>query len=253
MVDPYVLRALVNGLVVAGFTGLGSLAGFIGKSLPRWGLDFSLGFSAGIMLVASFISLVVPALEAGYYLDMGVGLAIGALTIVALDLFVPHEHLVSGYEGPELMRKRLKKALLVALAIAVHNIPEGIAVGVTSVYSEEMGLYTTIAIGLQDVPEGAAVALPLAILMKSRVKGFIVGLLSGLIEMLMAVVAALVLTQAHEYLGFALGFSAGAMVYIVVEEILPEILHESSMYKKIATAGFFAGFYIALYLEHLLG
>jgi Predicted divalent heavy-metal cations transporter len=126
-------------------------------------------------------------------------------------------------------------------------------VGVTSVYSERLGFTTALAIGIQDVPEGVAVALPLAMLWGSRLKGFAIGALSGLVETLTAVLGALAVTFAHGLLGFAMGFSAGAMMYIVVEEILPEVLHESSLYRKIAAAGFFLGFYIMLYLDLLLG
>jgi ZIP family zinc transporter len=245
--------ALVNGLIIAGFTGLGSMVAFAGFKLPRWGLDFSMSFAAGVMLVACFTSLIIPGFERGFYFDVGVGIAVGVIVMVSMDLVIPHEHLATGYEGPEYMRRKLRKAILLALAVAIHNVPEGLAVGVSTVYSERLGFATALAIGLQDVPEGAAVALPLAILWSSRLKGFITGVLSGWVETVMALIGALVFTVAGGLLGLGMGFSAGAMMYIVVEEILPEVLHESSTYRKISAAGFFLGFYVMLYLDLLLG
>jgi ZIP family zinc transporter len=246
-------NALINGLILAGFTGLGSLVAFTGFKLPRWGLDFSMSFAAGVMLVACFTSLIIPGFERGFYFEVGLGIAVGVVVIVLMDLFIPHEHLIAGYEGPESMRRRLRKAILLALAVVIHNVPEGLAVGTSTVYSERLGFTTAMAIGLQDVPEGAAVALPLAILWGSRLKGFITGVLSGLAETLAALIGAVVFTLASGSLGFGMGFSAGAMMYIVVEEILPEVLHESSTYRKISAVGFFLGFYVMLYLDLLLG
>jgi ZIP family zinc transporter len=248
---PY--SALINGLIIASFTGLGSVAAFIGFKLPRWGLDFSMSFAAGVMLVACFTSLIIPGFERGFYFDVGVGIAVGVIVMVSMDLFIPHEHLTTGYEGPEYVRRKLRKAILLALAVVIHNVPEGLAVGVSTIYSERLGYATALAIGLQDIPEGVAVALPLAILWNSRLKGFITGVLSGLAEMLAALIGALVFTLAGGLLGFGMGFSAGAMMYIVVEEILPEVLHESSTHRKISAAGFFLGFYVMLYLDLLLG
>ncbi len=248
-----VSSALVNGLILAGFTGLGSLVAFTSLKMPRWGLDFSMGFAAGIMLVACFTSLIIPSLEMGLYLDLGIGFVLGALVVAVMDALIPHEHLVVGYEGPEHARRRLKKAVLIALAVAIHNVPEGLAVGVTTALSERLGFATALAIGLQDVPEGIAVALPLAVLWGSRLKGFATGLLTGLVETLMAVTGALVFSYATSVLGVGMGFSAGAMMYVVVEEILPEILHEASTYRKIATVGFFLGFYVMMYFDALLG
>jgi len=245
--------ALINGLIIAGFTGLGSVVAFTGFKLPRWGLDFSMSFAAGVMLVACFTSLIIPGFKRGFYFDVGLGIAVGVMVMVLMDLFIPHEHLTTGYEGPEYVRRKLRKAILLALAVVIHNVPEGLAAGVSTIYSERLGYATALAIGLQDIPEGVAVALLLAILWNSRLKGFITGVLSGLAEMLAALIGALVFTLAGGLLGFGMSFSAGAMMYIVVEEILPEVLHESSTYRKISAAGFFLGFYVMLYLDLLLG
>ncbi|MEM1607849.1 MAG: ZIP family metal transporter [Ignisphaera sp.] len=252
MVDNTIYHALLNGFLIAGLTSIGTLPSLAGVRLPRWGLDFSLGFASGVMVVASFTSLIIPAFEKGLYIDVGIGMSIGVIAMVLLDAFIPHEHIVSGYEGPEHMRNRLRKAVLLAIAIAIHNIPEGLAVGVTTVYSIELGFATAIAIGLQDIPEGAAVALPLAMLWRGKFKGFAVAVLSGLVETVSAVAGATLFAFAHNILGIGMGFSAGAMIYIVVEEILPEILHETSSYRRISALGFFLGFYTMLYLDALL-
>jgi ZIP family zinc transporter len=227
--------ALINGLIIAGFTGLGSVVAFAGFKLPRWGLDSSMSFAAGVMLVACFTSLIIPGFERGFYFDVGLGIAVGVMVMVLMDLVIPHEHLTTGYEGPEYVRRKLRKAILLALAVAIHNVPEGLAVGVSTIYSERLGFATALAIGLQDIPEGVAVALPLAILW-SRLKGFTTGVLSRLVETVMALIGALVFTVAGGLLGLGMGFSAGAMIYIVVEEILPEVLRESSTYRKISAA-----------------
>jgi ZIP family zinc transporter len=253
MYSEIIFNAFINGLLIAGFTAIGSLVALLGVGLPRWGLDFALGFASGIMIVASFTSLIIPAFEKGYYIETGLGIGLSISTILLLDMFIPHEHFVSGYEGPDHLRKRLGKALLIAIAIVIHNIPEGLAVGVATVYSRDLGFLTALAIGIQDVPEGAAVALPLAILWRGRLKGFAFGVLSGLVETVSSVVGAAVFSYSDNILGVGMGFSAGAMTYIVVEEVLPEILHERSLYRKIATIGFFTGFYIMLYLDLLLG
>jgi ZIP family zinc transporter len=252
MLSGVIYEALINGLIVAALTSLGAVTALIGARLPGWSLDFSLGFASGIMIVASFTSLILPAFEKGLYIDVGVGILFGILAIVALDIFVPHEHLVSGYEGPEILRNRVRKTLLVAIAIAIHNIPEGLTVSVTTVFSYELGAVTTIAIGLQDVPEGAAVALPLAALWGGRLKGFAIGVLSGFTETIFALIGALAFSYASSLLGIGMGFAAGAMIYTVIEEVLPEILHESSRNRRIATLGFFIGLYTMLYLDLML-
>ncbi len=248
-----VYNAFLYGLLVAGLTSLGSLTALAGVKLPRWGLDFSLGFASGVMIVASFTSLIIPAFERGLYFDVGLGITLGVIAITLLDFCVPHEHIVKGYEGPEHLKNRLRKSVLATIAIVLHNIPEGFAVGATTVYSLELGFATALAIGIQDIPEGAAVALPLTMLWGSRLKGFAVGVLSGFVETIAAVFGAAMFSFAINVLGVGMGFSAGAMIYIVVEEILPEILHESSQYRKIAAAGFIAGFYTMLYLDALIG
>lgn len=252
MITEALLRVVINGLVVAGFTIAGSTISFTSVKMPRWGLDAALSFAAGVMLVTSFVGLITPAFASGLYLETGLGIFTGIVTVALLDVYLPHEHFIQGYEGPESLRKKLKKAILVAIAIMLHNIPEGLSVGVTTVFSEEVGFFTTIAIGIQDVPEGIAVALPLAVVWSSRLKGFLVGALSGLAEAVMAIIGALVFSATAYTLGFGMGFASGAMIYVVVEEILPEVFHEGSTHRRAASIGFFIGFFAMLYLDILL-
>jgi ZIP family zinc transporter len=146
--------SLVYGLFIAGATSLGSVASLaLRKASFKW-LDFGLGFAAGIMIVTSFLSLIVPTVNAGLYMDMGIGIGLGIAVVVLLDALLPHEHTVLGYEGPAALRARVRKSWLVALAIVIHNFPEGLAVGVATAFSPVTGLSTALAIGIQDVPEG---------------------------------------------------------------------------------------------------
>jgi ZIP family zinc transporter len=137
--------SLVYGLFIAGATSLGSVASLaLRKASFKW-LDFGLGFAAGIMIVTSFLSLIVPTINAGLYMDMGIGIGLGIAVIVLLDALLPHEHTVLGYEGPAALRVRVRKSWLVALAIVIHNFPEGLAVGVATAFSPVTGLSTALA------------------------------------------------------------------------------------------------------------
>lgn len=245
--------ALLYALMLAGFTTLGSSTALIGARLPSWGLDFGLGFAAGIMVVTSFASLLLPAIEKGMALEAGLGVALGALLVLALDALLPHEHAVVGYEGPRILRGRARMPLLVMLAMTIHNVPEGLAVGVSVAYDPALALAMVLSIGIQDIPEGVAAALPLTLALGSRAKGVIAGTISGMVEALAAVVGALIFCYvAPQALGLGLGLAAGAMIYIVMEEIAPEVLHQRAANRRAATAGLFLGLYTALYIEAAL-
>ncbi|MEM1896386.1 MAG: ZIP family metal transporter [Ignisphaera sp.] len=247
-----ILLVLINGSIVMGATSLGSLTAFFGYKLSDRYLDLSLGFAAGIMIVASFSSLIMPAIEEGLYIDVGLGIALGILLILLLDKVLPHEHESVGYEGLERFREKIRKAWLVALAMIIHNIPEGLAVGVATIYSPYLGLATAIAIGLQDVVEGMATSLPLASAEGKRLKAVAIGIMSGVIELLATFGGAALATLSRIFLGIGMGLAAGAMIYVVVEEILPEIFHRQARNRRIATLGFIIGFYAMLYLDILI-
>ena len=247
-----VCLAFLNGLIIALLTSIGAFIGLIGRgSSDKW-VNLALGFASGIMLVASFTSLILPAIEAGKLLDTGIGILIGIILIIAMDKMLPHEHYVVGYEGPIKFRGKIRKAWLLATAMIIHNIPEGLAVGIATIYSPSLGVLTAIAIGTQDLPEGIAVTMPLYALYGKAKIPLLIGILSGLVETIAAVSGAVAFIYLHNLLGIGMGLAGGAMIYVVIEEIFPEIFSEREK-RTIPTIGFIIGLYIMLYLDTLLG
>ncbi|WP_297507886.1 ZIP family metal transporter [Thermococcus sp.] len=245
--------AFYAGLFVAIMTSLGALLAIFAKNIPEKGVDFSLSFAAGVMIVASFTSLILPAIEStGSFSPAGIGIALGVLLIYAIDRFLPHEHLVKGYEGPKSMKDRLRKVWLLVIAVIIHNLPEGLAVGTSIVYNLQVGLITAIAIGVQDFPEGTVVSLPLATLQKKRLQPIAMGVLSGFAEMVMVLVGAYFFTAFSGLLAYGLGLAGGAMLYVTVKEMIPEIYRREES-ETLVTLGFFAGFYVMLFLDSMLG
>ncbi len=243
------LASLYAGIFVAGTTSLGSLAVYLyGEKSPD--LTLALAFASGVMLVASFTSLILPAIKLAGFALVALGIALGIIAIYLADRLVPHEHLLRGYEGPPSARKLLKKAWLIALAVIIHNLPEGLAVGTSIAYSIPVGLATAIAIGLQDIPEGLAVALPISAI-KGKRQGFLMGVLSGLSETALAVLGALLFTLTPWLLPLGMSFSGGAMLYVTLKEAVPEVYREDEPPLKIML-GFLAGFYLMLFLDSAL-
>lgn len=247
--ENYVFRAVVYGLIPAATTSLGGLVGLMGfKASEKW-LDIGLSFSAGIMLGTSLYELLPSSIEKSGYLIGLLAFITGVIFIAAVELFIPHEHVFKGYEGAPSMKSRLKSIYLILLAILIHNIPEGMAVGTLSYLDIHVGLATAISIAVQDFPEGYAVSFPLSMISKSRSKPFLIALLSGLSETLMAVLATLA-TSVIAAEGFLLGLTSGAMLYIVSHEVIPET-HRYG-YEAYATAGFISGFVLSIALLELL-
>ncbi|MCD6383589.1 MAG: ZIP family metal transporter [Thermoplasmata archaeon] len=247
-----VVVALYASLFVALMTSLGSLVALFAKRLPERSMDFSLAFAAGIMLVASFTSLILPGMEySNSFLPVGVGIFLGVLLIYLIDRYVPHEHIYKGFEGSKELKERLKLAWLLIFTVIIHNLPEGLAVGTSIVYDVPTGLVTAIAIGIQDFPEGVIVALPLAVISKKRLTPIALGVLSGVAEAVMGVVGALLFNSARGILPYGLGLAGGAMLYITVKEMIPEIYRKKAESTAI-TIGFFAGFYVMLILDSML-
>ena len=252
---PLATRILVIASIPAVMTALGTLPVLLGRRVGEKFLDAGLGFSAGVMLVASFTSLLLPAIDSGRLVSVYTGFVAGVLMILLLDKTIPHLHVMKGYEGPRGSGRALKKVVLLVLAIMIHNIPEGMAVGVSTIYSIVDGLVIAIAIGLQDIPEGLAVALPLYMVTRSPGKSIGIGVLSGLTELLAAYIPLGILVvfnaSTTTLLPFLMSLSAGAMIYVVVHEIIPEIYgHE---HDEPSTIGFFIGFLAMLLLDTLLG
>ncbi|MEM3141759.1 MAG: ZIP family metal transporter, partial [Zestosphaera sp.] len=208
------------------------------------------GFSAGIMVVASFTSLLLPAVELGGASLVTLGFLAGVGLVVVLNKSIPHEHLLKGYEGPSHLKSRMRRVWLMVMAILIHNLPEGLAVGSSSGISFPAGLAMALAIGVQDIPEGFAVSFPIAIAGKSKKRALGISVLSGLSETLMAVIAALLSSTSESLLVFTLSLAGGSMIYIVSHEVIPETHRHG--HEWLSTLGFLSGFITMLWLDTML-
>ena len=260
--DP-VQGALYATLFTWGITGLGASSVFLFKSMSRMALDGMLGFTGGVMVAASFWSLLSPAIEMsageGFakVMPSAIGFGLGALFIFGLDKILPHIHI--NFKKSEGIKTPWRRTTLLVLAITLHNIPEGLAIGVLfgGVASgiPEASIAGAVAlafgIGLQNFPEGIAVAMPLRGSGVSRLKSFWYGQLSAIVEPIAGVIGAVAVTFFTPLLPYALAFAAGAMIFVVVEEVIPETQLENNT--DIATLGFIGGFIIMMSLDVSLG
>ena len=228
-------------------TGVGSLPVFLLTRPSDRVMDALLGFAAGVMLAVTAFGLLVPAIdEGGIWVALG-GLALGAGSLVLMDRSIPHMHFISGPEGPS---SNLRRIWLLVLAITIHNMPEGLAVGV-SFGTEDVGAAAALAlgIGLQNMPEGLAVALPLV--REGYTPGRAVGYatLTGLVEPVMALLGVSLVIILAPLLPLGLAFAAGAMLYVVADEIIPESHRKG--HEKEATLGTVVGFGLMMTLDNL--
>lgn len=258
-----------GALIATSFTWFVTACGaglvFLFKDLSRRVLDGMLGFTGGVMVAASFWSLLSPAIEmsqgSGFAkaLPAAVGFALGAFFLYALDQILPHLHINFPKESAEGVRTSWQRSTLLVTAITLHNIPEGLAVGVlfggaaagipeTSITG---AVLLAIGIGLQNFPEGMAVSFPLRRAGLSRLKSFWYGQLSAIVEPIAGVIGALAVFYVHPVLPYALSFAAGAMIYVVIEEVVPETQLDRST--DVATLGFIGGFIIMMMLDVGLG
>lgn len=242
------LRAFIYGLVPALATSVGGLFGLVGiKASEKW-LDFGLSFSAGVMLGTSLYELLPESIEKSGIGISVTGFIMGVLLILVVERVVPHEHLFKGYEGVHISKSRLKSIYLVTLAVVIHNIPEGMAVGASSYLSIQAGIATSASIAIQDIPEGYAVSFPLSLISRKRNKPLLIAVLSGLSETLTALITALIaMVVAVE--GLMLGLAAGAMLYVVSHEVIPETHRHG--YELLATVGFILGFLLSVVVLEL--
>lgn len=257
-------------LIATTFTWLVTAAGaslvFFFKTIKRSVFDAMLGFTGGVMVAASFWSLLAPSIEYSEklypnfpWMPAAVGFLAGALFIFSLDKFMPHLHINFGEDESEGMKTKWHKTTLLLLAITLHNIPEGLAVGVlfgaASIGAGEHLIPAAIAlafgIGLQNFPEGMAVAMPLRRHGVSRAKSFWYGQLSAIVEPVAGVLGAVAVIYMQPVLPFALAFAAGAMIYVVVEEVIPETQRDK--YTDVAVLGFIGGFVVMMVLDVALG
>lgn len=222
-----------------------------------------LGFAAGVMVAASVWSLIIPAIDMSEgmgklaWLPAAAGIVLGMLFLLALDSLVPHMHPTT--DNPEGIRSSLGKRQMLMLAVTLHNIPEGMAVGavVAGAMSNQMGISVAAAMALavgmaiQNIPEGAIISLPLRADGASRRKAFGYGALSGVVEPISAIVMILLFEHISPLLPYLLAFSAGAMLYVVVEELIPET--QQGQHSDTGTVAFAIGFVIMMILDVALG
>lgn len=262
--DP-VWQALAAGLFTWGLTALGAALVFGLVRVNRKLLDAMLGFAGGVMLAASYWSLLAPSIEVAdeqgwpSWFPAAVGFIVGGVFLWGLDRLLPHLHRGLPTESAEGPRTAWQRSVLLIIAITLHNIPEGLAVGValgsaaSGLETASLGSATALAIGigLQNVPEGIAVAVPLRGEGLSRIKAWMIGQASALVEPVAAVIGAAVVVFAAPVLPFALSFAAGAMVYVVVEELIPETQQQGN--DDLATVCLMLGFTLMMILDVALG
>lgn len=261
-----VLLALLATTFTWFTTSLGASVVFLFKTVNKKYMDGMLGLAAGIMIAASFWSLLEPAFtiaeESGFsipWLTVVGGFLMGAGFIFLIDKILPHLHIGSDPKFTEGIKTKWNRSTLLILAITLHNIPEGLAVGVAFASIANTGdlalimpaITLALGMGLQNIPEGAAVSLPLRREGMSRGKAFFWGQFSGLVEVIAGVMGAIAVMAIHSMLPFALAFSAGAMIYVVVEELIPQAQADGKT--DIPTIGAILGFAIMMVLDNAIG
>ncbi len=262
--QPILWAAMGTGFTFL-MTTLGASLVFLFKKQATAGAQrIFLGFAAGVMIAASVWSLLIPAIEeaeaAGKigWIPAAGGFLAGVAFLMGLDALLPHLH--PGSEKPEGMKSQLKRTSLLVFAVTLHNIPEGMAVGLSFALAAQHGgdpaMYAAavalaVGIGIQNFPEGAAIALPLRQEGMSRTKAFLCGSASGVVEPIFGILTVLVAGSIVNLMPWLLSFAAGAMIYVVVEELIPEAhLGEHS---NLGTLGVMAGFVVMMILDVALG
>lgn len=260
-----VLQALIATLFTWGVTALGSATVFIFKNVKKSVLNSMLGFAAGVMIAASFWSLLNPALDMAESLGQNpwllcaLGFMSGGLFLLLVDKVLPHLHIGFSKDESEGIKTGWQRSVLLVLAITLHNIPEGLAVGVAfGALASDISTTTlagaaalAIGIGIQNFPEGAAVSLPLRREGFSPFKSFLYGQASGIVEPIAGVIGAYAVMSMQNILPFALAFAAGAMIFVVVEELIPEAQREGET--DFTTIASMLGFTIMMILDVALG
>lgn len=260
-----ILLALLATCFTWGVTALGAATVFLGRELSRKWLDGMLGFAGGVMIAASFWSLLAPAIEMAEadgvpaWFPAVAGFLMGGLFLRGADKLLPHLHIEYPLTEAEGVKTTWRRTTLLVLAITLHNFPEGLAVGVafgaaaagfpSATLAGAMAL--AIGIGLQNFPEGLAVALPLRRAGTSRLKSFWYGQLSGAVEPIAGVIGAVAAVSARAILPYALAFAAGAMIFVVIEEVIPE--SQRGGHTDLSTLTAMLGFAVMMMLDVALG
>lgn len=251
--------ALLGGLAGFATTALGALTAILLRSVSVRSHDCMLGFAAGMMLAAACFSLILPGLAAareilssgpGAAATVVIGLGLGVLLMLGLDYFTPHEHESTGPCGPD--AARINRVWLFVFAIALHNIPEGMAIGVSFANGDlSVGLPLTTAIAIQDIPEGLAVVLALRTIGLSNLRAIMVAVASGMMEPIGALVGVGISSGYALAYPIGLGLAAGAMIFVVSHEVIPET-HRNG-HQTAATLGLMGGFAVMMFLDTAFG
>ena len=260
---PVVLRALIGGSIAALATAIGTTPVVFSHTISQRTQDTLYGFGAGVMLAACAFSLIIPALGAVSSMGImgggpwaassivGVSMLVGAGALMMLDQVLPHEHFIKGREGRE-DAGRLRRTWLFVFAIMLHNVPEGLSIGVAyGVPGEVSGNALAVGIAIQDIPEGLVVAFALLAAGYSRGFSVLIGMLSGLVEPIAAVFGAIAVVASASLLPWALAFAAGAMLFVISHEIIPESHRKG--HERWATGGLILGFVVMMMLDTALG
>lgn len=254
------MNAVLTALLIPFLgTALGSaFVFFMRKDMPERLQKTLLGFASGVMVAASVWSLIIPALEMGSgkssVIPVTVGLLAGFAFLLLIDQVTPHIHPVGGPEGP---KSRLSRTTMLALAVTIHNFPEGMAVGVavagalSSDFSMAGAIALSLGIAIQNIPEGAIISMPLKAAGNSRWKSFLIGTLSGIVEPLGGALVLLLASVATSAMPYLLPFAAGAMLYVVIEELVPEA--SQGEHSNMSTIGFAIGFALMMVLDVVMG
>ena len=259
------MNNVIIGLLIPFF---GTMSGaacvfFLKKELKKEVQKALLGFAAGVMVAASVWSLLIPAIDMSStmgkwaFVPAAVGVALGMSFLLLMDHLIPHLHL--GAEKPEGMKVNLRKTTMLIFSVTLHNIPEGMAVGVVfagllageAKISLAAAIALSIGIAIQNFPEGAIISMPLCLEGNGRKKAFLYGMASGIVEPIAAGLTILFANAVSPFLPYVLAFAAGAMLYVVVEELIPEASEGS--HSNIGTIGFGVGFMIMMILDVALG
>ncbi|MEF8781049.1 MAG: ZIP family metal transporter [Haloferacaceae archaeon] len=261
------VQAFAGGLIIATMNLFGALLVLVWRNPSERALDSLLGFAAGVMLAAAFTSLIIPGIEQysdGNPVPTLIGIALGALFLDRSDAMVPHAHyLLTGSrrtdasgagESLPVSDERLAGVVLFILAITLHNMPEGLAVGVgfgaAGVDPSQLGsaLSLMLAIGIQNIPEGLAVSVAaMNAGLDRRLYAAVAGVRAGVVEIPLAVLGAVAVATVEPVLPYAMGFAAGAMLFVISDEIIPETHRKG--YERVATLGLMAGVIVMLYLD----
>jgi ZIP family zinc transporter len=254
------LRAFIAGSVAAGATAVGTLPILFARTISARVRDVLLGFGAGVMLAASAFSLVIPALNSAAALGFGpwasgltvaAGMLLGALLLLGLDRYVPHEHFIKGAEGSLVRARALRRTWLFVFAIALHNLPEGLAIGVAYAGPDPAGAAAlATGISIQDFPEGLVIALALLTAGYRRGFSILLGAVSGLVEPVAAAGGAAIISASALLLPWGLAMAAGAMLFVISHEIIPESHRQG--HEREATIGLMFGFVLMMVLDTAL-